>query len=264
MPNEISESSGIVYLKGKKEIVTFNDSGGKPELYILNSKSGKLKRTIKIKNAKNHDWESITHDEHYIYIGDTGNNLGNRKNLVIYKIDKADLKKNIKIKAKKIHYSYQDQKFYTKNKHKTNFDCEAITVYNNKLYLFTKNWGDRKTNIYEIPSEKGKYIAQKIHTININSMLTAIAYNSDNNTFIGTAYDKGYKSYLIKINNFNTIEQKVDKISLFKELGLVNQTEAVTWKNSTTVFISREASNLILDGKKYKRKQKLFSINLEK
>lgn len=264
IPNDIDETSGIVYLKNKKEIITFNDSGGKPELYVLNAKTGKLKKTVKVKNATNIDWESITQDLDYIYVGDTGNNYGNRTNLVIYKIAKKDLKKGKKAKAKKIYYTYEDQTSFEINKHKTNFDCESITIYKNKLYLFTKNWGNHKTTIYEIPTSEGKHVAHKINSIDINCMLTSIAYNPENDVFLGTAYDRDYQSYLIQINNLGTQSQNFKKISLFEELGLANQTEAISWKDNSTIYISREASSVSLKGKKYKRKQKLILISLEK
>lgn len=263
IPGKIEETSGIIYLEDKNEIITFNDSGGKSELYVLNAKTGRIKKTVKVKKAKNQDWESITQDDDHIYIGDTGNNSGDRKDLVIYKISKKKLAKKREVKAKKIHYRYEDQKLFDVKSHKTNFDCESITVYKNKLYLFTKNWEDHQTNIYEIPNTKGDYVARKIHTIDINCMLTSIAYDPKNDIFIGTAYDKGYQSYLIKIKHFNTVHQKVEKFSLYKELGLANQTEAIAWKNDSTLYITREASEVTLQGKKYKRNQKLIQISLQ-
>ena len=59
----------------------FNDSGGKNILYAFD-RSGKIKMEIEIVNAGNDDWESITQDAKHIYIGDFGNNNGNRNNFV--------------------------------------------------------------------------------------------------------------------------------------------------------------------------------------
>lgn len=263
IPNKISETSGIVYLKEQKEIITFNDSGGKAELYVLSSKSGKLKRTIKVKNAKNRDWESITSDGNYIYIGDTGNNFGNRTNLVIYKIKIKNLHKK-EIQASKISFKYQDQKDFGNHRHDTNFDCEAITIYNNQLYLFTKNWKDFKTNVYVLPTEKGKHTAVKKHSFAIDCMLTSIAYSTENKLFIGTAYDRNYKSFLIKIKETELASQAFEKISLFDDLGYANQIEGIAWKKKSKVFVTREASAVTVNGKKYDHKQKLIEISLGK
>mgnify|MGYP000344726952 CR=1 FL=1 len=262
IPHKVSEVSGIVFFKGKQELITFNDSGGKPELYILSAKTGRLKRTIKVKNAKNIDWESITADDKFIYVGDTGNNYGNRKNLVIYKISKKAIAKKNVVKAKKIHFAYEDQRSFVTKIHLTNYDCEAITVHKKEIYLFTKNWENHQTNIYRLPLTKGKHIAHKVHQIDIGCLLTSMSYCSGNDTFMGTAYDKDYKSYLIKINHFNSRNQKVVKYDLYKSIGFANQVEGLAWKTNSTLYISREASEVKLRGKKHKRNQKLIQISL--
>lgn len=259
LSKKISETSGIVFLDN--EILTFNDSGGKPELYVLKPSSGKIKRTIKIKNASNVDWESITQDKDFIYIGDTGNNYGNRKNLVIYKVSKHDIKKHNKVVAEKIYYSYENQKTFVKENHNNNFDCEAMTIYKNQLFLFTKNWKDNQTNIYSLPIKKGTYIAPQINSFNINALITSIEYNANTESFLGTAYDKNYQSYIFKIKNFKTVPL-ISKISLTSTLGYSNQIEAIAWKNNHQIYVTREASEKTLDKKHYKRKQKLFLITL--
>ena len=39
-------------------------------------------------NIKNTDWEEISQDKDFIYIGDIGNNSGNRDDLKIYRAGK--------------------------------------------------------------------------------------------------------------------------------------------------------------------------------
>jgi len=262
LSKKLKETSGLIYFNHK--IFTFNDGGGKTELYVLEPTTGEIIHKIKIKNAKNVDWESISQDSKYIYIGDTGNNNGNRTNLVIYKIPKKNIEIVDSVKAKKIFFRYEDQYLFFKNKSKTNFDCEAITVYQDQLFIFTKNWGDFKTNIYKIPKSKGKYVAKQISSLDIDCMLTSISYNSTNNKFIGTGYDRKYQPYLIKVSNFGKEIQQLKKINILDELGYVNQIEAIDWKNSSQVFITREASHKYLNKKEYKRKQTMFLISLDK
>lgn len=259
---KVQETSGIVYLEEEKQIITFNDSGGKPELYVLDSKSGKLNRTVKVKNAQNQDWESITKDNNYLYIGDTGNNDGNRTNLVIYKVTLNQFLEKDEVIAEKIFFSYEDQTSFENNRHQTNFDCEAITICDRKLYLFTKNWGDYKTNVYTIPTEKGTFKAQKTHSFDINGMLTSIDYNPDNKLFVGTAYQRDYNPFLVLIHKSQLGKNQFKSKDLTGVLGLVNQTEAIAWKNKQQIYITREASKKKIDGEKYKRKQKLILLTL--
>ena len=131
------------------------------------------------------------------------------------------------------------------------------------MYIFTKNWGDLKTSVYAIPTKKGKYVAVKKHSLSINCMLTSIDYNTDNNMFIATAYNDGYESYLITIKESQLNNQDFQKLSLFDKLGNSNQLEAIAWKNDNEVYVTREASNETVKGKKYDRKQKLIEISLK-
>ena len=260
LSNKIRETSGIIYLDN--EIVTFNDSGGKPELYTVNPYTGRTNRTIWVKNAQNIDWECITQDRDYIYVGDTGNNNGNRTDLVVYKIPKKDFYRKNTVTALKIYYSYEDQYIFEKQKHTTNFDCEAMTIYQNQLFLFTKNWGDYQTKVYKLATRPGRYKAIKIHSLDIGCMLTAIAYSPQNNIFIATGYDKDYRSYLLKIKNFYLNNEKIEKIDLTPALNYANQIEGIAWKNKYEIYITREYLKQKVNRKKYRNKQKLFLFTL--
>ena len=80
LPKKINETSGLEYFDG--QLITHNDSGDDPLLYGF-SKTGALLETYVVEDAENHDWEDIAMDDRYLYISDSGNNFGNRKNLKI-------------------------------------------------------------------------------------------------------------------------------------------------------------------------------------
>lgn len=68
---------------------THNDSGGKNEVYLLDSK-GKLVSSVKLKGAVNRDWEDIAENigpggKHYVYVGDIGNNVRLKIPMQIYR-----------------------------------------------------------------------------------------------------------------------------------------------------------------------------------
>ena len=65
LPNKLKESSGLIYYDNL--FWTINDSNGEPELYGISTNTGKIKRTIKLINATNYDWEALTQDSSYIY-----------------------------------------------------------------------------------------------------------------------------------------------------------------------------------------------------
>ena len=88
LPANLSESSGAIFFNNK--LITHNDSRGENKLFELDTITEQVTRTVAISNATNIDWEDITQDDTSIYIGDIGNNSGNRTDLKIYKISKTD------------------------------------------------------------------------------------------------------------------------------------------------------------------------------
>ena len=90
----LDEVSGIETINGSDLVWALEDSGNKNEIYGID-KEGKIVETVTLEGVKNTDWEDITADnEGNLYVGDFGNNDNERKNLAIYKIDKANVKKS--------------------------------------------------------------------------------------------------------------------------------------------------------------------------
>lgn len=163
---ELSEISGIDFLNDST-IVAINDGGNEPLLYLLNLE-GKVQSVVKIDNAKNQDWEDITIDDTYVYIGDIGNNLNNRKDLAIYKVKIHDINEKKNVQAEKITFNYKEQTEFPPARNAKLFDAEALAVDNDTLYLFTKNRA-RPTNgnclVYKIPTTPGDYTVSNMAEI---------------------------------------------------------------------------------------------------
>jgi hypothetical protein len=77
----ITEASGIAASKALPDhFWTHNDSGNKPEVYLLDNK-GQLVSTIHLEGVFNRDWEDIAEGagpvphKQYVYVGDIGNNV---------------------------------------------------------------------------------------------------------------------------------------------------------------------------------------------
>ena len=164
LPSIINESSGIE-TAGLNRFWTFNDSGGKPALYLIDT-LGNLLKTLKINKSWNRDWEDITKDSQgNVYIGNIGNNSNATKDLTIFKIPNPSSINGDSISAEIISFSFEDQTLFPPSSENKNFDCEAMFWFNKNIYLFTKNRSfPTATNLYRIPDEKGNYIAKKIST----------------------------------------------------------------------------------------------------
>jgi len=145
----IKESSGIVKSRQFPNVFwTHNDSGDLPRLFATTDK-GQLIRQVTIAGAKNIDWEDITTDDAgNLYIGDTGNNDNDRRDLTIYVIKEPDPRQASTAQViKRIHFQYPDQSLFPDPSNQ-NFDSEALFWASGHLYLLTKHRSDRRTALY--------------------------------------------------------------------------------------------------------------------
>jgi len=244
LPDEINETSGLIFLN--QRIITHNDSGGEPILYELDSISGNITRRVFISNAVNDDWEDICNDDEYIYIADIGNNRGSRTDLKVYRVSILDYFQttNDTVSAEIIHFNYTDQTDFTATSYSTNFDAEAIISYNDSLYIFTKNWGNRKSNIYSLPKPIGTYQIHKIDSINTQGLVTGATYNPFSNCIMLLGYTYS-EPFIIEITNFNN-NQFSSGIMNRQLLQMPNdysfQTEGITFINESQYYVTSEKS----------------------
>jgi len=170
----ISETSGLTFWDGY--LWTHND-GGDTKLYGIDTSNADIKIDYLLHKVTNHNWEEISQDKEYLYIGDFGNNLaGNRTDLHLLRIEKNSLKSGNPI-IDTIWYSYSDQyNFDPLDSNETNFDCEAFIVSEDSIYLFTKQWLSVQTSVYILPKIPGAFVAKKKATYNIQGLVSGASY----------------------------------------------------------------------------------------
>jgi hypothetical protein len=239
LPIQLHESSGLIVFDSL--FWTFNDGGNESKLYGIGTKSGEIEKVITIKDVEQTDWEDISQDSKYIYIGDFGNNYGNRNNLTIVKISKANLNKvpEQEVISETISFTYPDQSDFNTNLRNTSFDCEALTCIDDSLILFTKDWIHNKSSIYELPKIAGRYVAAKIGTINTEGLITAADYNPSSHHLILAGHN-GSMPFMIIFNHARTnnlVKKKFAKI-VFSEFPGV-RIEGATETNGH-IFLSSE------------------------
>ncbi|MFH0756263.1 MAG: hypothetical protein V2B15_03140 [Bacteroidota bacterium] len=158
LDSSVRETSGLLYMDGS--LWSFNDSGGEPVLYCLDAGNGSIIRKTIIRNATNVDWEDIAEDETHVYLADVGNNCGTRDTVIIYRIPrKAMLSGDSGINHDGIiSLTFHGETGQTRSGLSSK-DCEALLVYGDSLYLFTKDWVNETTAVYVIPKEPGHYNA---------------------------------------------------------------------------------------------------------
>ncbi|MCU4177554.1 hypothetical protein [Carboxylicivirga sp. N1Y90] len=241
LSQKVRETSGLIYYQN--DVWTINDSGDKANLYRISLQSGEVIQTIHIQNAKNIDWEDIAQDDDYIYIGDTGNNRGNKNTFRIYQISKKHIPKqltNCTISAEIITFQYEDQGSDLLA-YQHDFDCEALISINGEIGLFSKNWASGNTNYYIIDKSTGT--ANKKATFASSGVITAADYDVKNDIVFLTSYqykNDSFFPYLVCIKNFSTKRPKTEEYQLEKLNHF--QVEGVCIINNE-VFISNEETS---------------------
>ncbi len=240
MNDLLIETSGLIWWK--KKIWTHNDSGGEPALYAMNDSSNIIVKKITISNAENIDWEDITQDSKYIYIGDFGNNgRNNRTDLKIYRVAKADIQKSNIVKAAIINFSYSDQmQGEVAGGRFNNFDCEAMIAYGDSLFLFSKNWQDNKTRLYKLPKTPGTYTAVNTAELNVHGLITGAEIVPEKRLIVLTGYNTLVNPFLYLLYDF----KGNDFFNGNKRKVLLNepftQMEGICAKDPETFYLSNE------------------------
>ena len=240
----IKETSGLIFLNQK--LITHNDSGGEPALYEVDSLSGQVKRTVVIANAANTDWEDICHDSTYIYIADFGNNYGSRTDLSIYRLSVSDYMLKDTVTVDTIRFSYSDQKDFSGGLNSTDYDAEALISYNGHLYIFTKNWNNYWTYIYEVPKIPGTYQLERTDSINAEGLVTGATYNATSKTVVLTGY-AFIVPFIIEIRDIPAegfSGGSIYRYLIELEPGFSSQIEGIASLNEREYYLTAEESYL--------------------
>ncbi|MBI1221202.1 MAG: hypothetical protein GC180_01255 [Bacteroidetes bacterium] len=256
LPVEVRESSGLEWVAGG--LWSFNDSGNPPFLFQLDSNDGTIIKKVTIGNYGNTDWEDIASDSDYLYVGDFGNNDGNRKDLKVLRIPVASLMSlsDTTVDAEAIEFSYSDQTDFNPAGG-TNFDCESMLAMGNSLYLFTKDRGDYHTRVYPLSKIPGTYSISSVATFNSACLITAADINPSQNTIALLAYSSGKTgSRIFLLSNFSgnaIFSGKIQDILLTPNANGW-QTEGLLFLSDERIFVSCEATSSYPSG--------LYSIDL--
>ncbi|UOQ99594.1 T9SS type A sorting domain-containing protein [Hymenobacter sp. 5317J-9] len=246
----VPESSGLIYTD--RNLWTHNDSNNTPSFYKIDSTSGAIVQQVVITNVINVDWEDIAADAQNLYIGDFGNNNGDRRDLRVLRVPKADIGTgaNVSVTAQAINFSYPDQTTFSPATNNHNFDCEAFFYSNDSLHLFTKNWADLRTKYYTIPAQPGTYVAHFKGSFNVNGLITAADLNPAGTGAALLGYNASTgATFMWLLSDFRGgqyLKGNKRRIELPNAL-LIGQAEGLTFVDQYRVFLSNEQINSIVN-----------------
>ncbi len=248
LPLGLQEISGSVFYN--QSIYALNDSGGSTQLIEINPQTAELIREIDILGATNVDWEAMSMDETHIYIGDIGNNAGNRQDLTIYKIQKSEMAQS-SISAESFVFSYSDQINFENEFQNHNFDAEAMIVIGDSIYIFSKNWVDQQTKVYAIAKDGSQSVANLVAEIEVNTLVTDACYDAPSNQLVLIGYSEMLQPKTIVFPNFNTSNisnNTFETYALPIDFGTVLQTESVSYLGDNTYAVGNEYYSTVVAG----------------
>ncbi|MBN3036240.1 MAG: hypothetical protein JW861_11700 [Bacteroidales bacterium] len=261
---ELSDSlkgiSGLIYWDDR--LWAHNDRDDR-NMYSLDPFDGSILESYSLEPVyqTRHEWEDISQDEDFIYIGDMGNNSrGNRRDLHILRIEKVAISRG-EIVVDTIFFAYSDQEnFHPIFPNTTRFDCEALLVTQDSIYLFTKHWIGGKTSVYSLSKSPGSHKALHRSTHHVGGMITGATFNEKKRTVILCGYTTLMQPFLMVLSNFsenNFFSGNRLKIKL--DLPF-HQVEGITTNKGNRYFISNERSYL----PKVHEFQKIHIVDLQR
>jgi hypothetical protein len=237
---ELTECSGLLNYNNR---LWGQVDNGSASLYEMDSLTPAALDSVSISNAVNQDWEDLAASDSFIYIGDFGNNFGNRLNLHVLRIASSGFGTASSAIADTINFSYPDQVTFTSALNNNSFDCEAFFYYHDSLHLFTKDWVTKWTKHYVIPAVPGIYSALLIDSMDAGGLITSADIVNDSLiVLLGYNITGGTSGFLWMLNDFRSGEffsGNKRKFSIGSLLS-IGQVEGVVIKSDHTGLITNE------------------------
>ena len=243
LPMEVNETSGLFFHNGR--LWTHNDSGGKPILYALDTTTFEVVQKVTLSNAKNKDWEDVCTDGETVFVGDFGNNNGNRKNLRIFTFPLSAIpdEGDASVTVDSIRFSFGDQTNFEKRRYEHDFDCEAMFTSEDYLYLLSKGWETGTTRLYRLPKTAGNHVAEVVNGFDSQGLITGADYDSENRILVVVGYVKSiWKPFMYIIFDFDEAGVKLSNHRFEMPQWVGAQTEGICFFDDGRCYVSAETS----------------------
>ena len=256
LPETVLETSGLIIWD--ERIWTHNDDTD-IQVYAFDMVNKVDYQAYTITGAENKDWEEISQDENYVYIGDFGNNQnGNRTDLKILRVEKNSLLENSPV-IDTINFTYSLQTdFSPTGSNNTDYDCESFIVSSDSIYLFTKEWVSEKSRQFSLPKEPGTYIARFRSDHDVEGLITGATYLESKKLIVLSGYTTFLMPYLYLLYDF----EEDDFFSGNKRRVSINlnfhQVEGIASEDGQIFYVSNEKFSQSL----VTTNQKLHKIDL--
>ena len=233
LDEQLVETSGL-YCEAN-QIFTINDSGNSPNLFTLDP-SGRIVKSERL-TRKNTDWESITADSEFFYIGDFGNNAGKRSDLAVLKVSRTDPSDITPLSVNYENYDIAKNEYYAHD-----YDAEAMVSQGDHLVLFSKSWLTRVVKVYYLDKDQPTPLLSPVAEVSgIPGVVTGADFDAQNNRYVIVGYTSNalgmFKPFIA------TLSAEFDLISTYKLTGY-GQVEGLCVRENNTIWLTQESSPL--------------------
>ncbi len=245
LASQCNETSGLVF--SNDTIFSINDSGNQPKVQALSASNGQLLAEWSLTNAVNIDWEAVALSPQQMFVGDIGNNMGNRSIYELYRLDRNQLSlKNTTINVQKLVFKFADQPAGTFPANAHNYDAEAMFFWQDSLHILSKNWQNLWTRHYVLPTNwQDTLVAVPRDSFYVNGLVTDAVFDGSSNQVLMLGYKKEstglYSSFMYRLLGVDQglFAGNFLRIELGSTLTLA-QTEGICVSGPQTGFISGE------------------------
>lgn len=169
----ITESSGLAASRRHAGVFWTHNDGRRQFLYAID-RAGTTLASFPVAGVKLEDWEDIALDDAgHLYIADTGNNDGQRTELVVHEIDEPDPKTSMRaltvLRTWRLRFPGEP------------FDCEALFVWQGQGYVISKVLNDARAQIFRFPLKNTTepHTLELVATTKIDSPVTGADLSAD-------------------------------------------------------------------------------------
>ncbi len=171
LPNSLSELSGLGFACQK--LWGHNDGGQAPVLFGMDAASGAILDSLPIP-VQQIDWEDACVGPNHLFIGDFGNNTGQRDSLAVLRIPLQELCQRQVLTVDTIAFSYADQPGPVSDPNGHDRDCESMAFFRDSLVLLTKNRNSSKARWYRLPAIPGHYALYPVDSTELQGQATGL------------------------------------------------------------------------------------------
>lgn len=226
---------------------TLLDSNNPHVVYQIDPATGAVIHAVSVINATNMDWEAMTTDAQWLYIGDVGNNSGARTDLRVYRVALASMEDPdiTSVLADTIRFSYALQTDFTPANNSNDWDCEAMVAMDDSLFLFSKNWVSGTCYLYALPATPGEQVAVRQDTLASQGMITGANVDAATGDIALVGYTNSfYMPFIWRLSGypghafFQGDAQRNDL-----SIG-ITQMEGIAWNGPDELYMTNEQNIL--------------------